>query len=94
MAVPADRHGRNFTYLRLSLPDAGSFRCSCGLPDGYQASGKSKWLAREEIGRLPRGFAVFGLRELRLTGGEPSLRPDLTGSSLRPPPRLVSKPWR
>lgn len=77
MAVLADRHGRNFPYLRLSLLDACNFRCSYCLPNGYQATGKSRWLTREEIGRLLRGFAAVGLRKLRLTGGEPSLRTDL-----------------
>ena len=78
MAVLADRYGRNFPYLRLSLLEACNFRCSYCLPDGYQAHGKSRWLTREEIGRLLRGFAAVGLRKLRLTGGEPSLRTDLT----------------
>ena len=78
MAVLADRYGRNFPYLRLSLLDACNFRCSYCLPGGYQANGKSKWLTRKEIGRLLHGFAAVGLRKLRLTGGEPSLRTDLT----------------
>ena len=78
MAVLADRYGRNFPYLRLSLLEACNFRCSYCLPDGYQAHGRSRWLTREEIGRLLRGFAAVGLRKLRLTGGEPSLRTDLT----------------
>lgn len=77
MAVLADRYGRNFPYLRLSLLEACNFRCSYCLPDGYQTTGKSRWLTREEIGRLLRGFAAVGLRKLRLTGGEPSLRTDL-----------------
>ncbi|MHB8913012.1 MAG: GTP 3',8-cyclase MoaA, partial [Lysobacter sp.] len=41
-------------------------------------AGTSRWLTREEIARLLRGFASVGLRKLRLTGGEPSLRVDLT----------------
>ena len=78
MAALVDRYGRNFPYLRLSLLEACNFRCSYCLPDGYQAHGKSRWLTRDEIGRLLRGFAAVGLRKLRLTGGEPSLRTDLT----------------
>jgi cyclic pyranopterin phosphate synthase len=77
MAVLADRYGRNFPYLRLSLLEACNFRCTYCLPDGYQANGKPRWLTREEISRLLRGFAAVGLRKLRLTGGEPSLRTDL-----------------
>ncbi len=78
MVVLADRYGRSFPYLRLSLLDACNFRCSYCLPDGYKANGTSRWLSGEEIGRLLRGFAAVGLRKLRLTGGEPSLRTDLT----------------
>lgn len=79
MAVLADRYGRSFPYLRLSLLEACNFRCSYCLPEGYHAQAISpRWLAREEIARLLRGFAAVGLRKLRLTGGEPSLRTDLT----------------
>ena len=79
MAALTDRYGRAFPYLRLSLLEACNFRCSYCLPDGYQAAaGTPRWLTREEIARLLRGFAAVGLRKLRLTGGEPSLRVDLT----------------
>ena len=79
MTVLADRYGRNFPYLRLSLLEACNFRCNYCLPNGYQAkSGKTRWLSRDEIARLLRAFAAVGLRKLRLTGGEPSLRTDLT----------------
>lgn len=80
MAALTDRFGRAFPYLRLSLLEACNFRCSYCLPDGYHATaGTPRWLTREEIVRLLRGFAAVGLRKLRLTGGEPSLRVDLTG---------------
>jgi len=74
-----DRFGRTFPYLRLSLLEACNFKCSYCLPGGYRAGANTpRWLQREEIGRLLRGFAAVGLRKLRLTGGEPSLRTDLT----------------
>lgn len=79
MAAPKDRYGRAFPYLRLSLLEACNFRCSYCLPDGYRAAaGKPGWLTGAEIARLLRGFSAVGLRKLRLTGGEPSLRVDLT----------------
>ena len=81
MAALIDRHGRSFPYLRLSLLEACNFHCGYCLPDGYRAgagAGASRWLTREEIARLLRGFAAVGMRKLRLTGGEPSLRADLT----------------
>jgi cyclic pyranopterin phosphate synthase len=79
MAVLADRFGRRFPYLRLSLIEACNFRCSYCLPDGYQARPDlPRMLGRDEIARLLRAFAGVGMRKVRLTGGEPSLRKDLT----------------
>ncbi|WP_147652629.1 GTP 3',8-cyclase MoaA [Vulcaniibacterium gelatinicum] len=79
MAVLADRYGRHFPYLRLSLLEACNFRCSYCLPEGYRATpGLPAPLHADEIARLLRAFAALGMRKLRLTGGEPTLRKDLT----------------
>ena len=79
MAVLIDRFGRSFPYLRLSLIDACNFRCSYCLPDGYQArSCRPEALSVAEISRLLAAFVALGMRKLRLTGGEPSLRRDLS----------------
>jgi cyclic pyranopterin phosphate synthase len=78
MAVLADRFGRQFPYLRLSVIEACNFSCSYCLPAGYQAcAGTPPPLRADEIGRLLRAFAGLGMRKVRLTGGEPSLRKDL-----------------
>ncbi len=77
MATLVDGFGRTFPYLRLSLTEACNYRCSYCLPDGYQSAGRPTFLALEEIQRLVRGFAAVGMRKIRLTGGEPSLRKDL-----------------
>ena len=77
-AVLADRFGRQFPYLRLSVIEACNFRCSYCLPAGYQARpGLPPPLRTDEIARLLRAFAGLGMRKVRLTGGEPSLRRDL-----------------
>jgi cyclic pyranopterin phosphate synthase len=79
MAVLADRYGRRFPYLRLSVIEACNFRCSYCLPNGYQARpGLPSTLTSDEIARLLRAFAGVGMRKVRLTGGEPSVRKDLT----------------
>jgi len=79
MTVLSDRFGRHFPYLRLSLIEACNFSCSYCLPDGYKADLDAPGLLRiDEIERLLRAFARVGLRKLRLTGGEPTLRRDLT----------------
>ncbi|MEO5565367.1 MAG: GTP 3',8-cyclase MoaA [Luteimonas sp.] len=77
MNTLVDGFGRRFPYLRLSLTEACNYRCSYCLPDGYQADGRPKFLALDEIQRLVRAFARLGMHKIRLTGGEPSLRKDL-----------------
>lgn len=77
MASLVDGFGRSFPYLRLSLTEACNFRCSYCLPDGYRADGRPTFLEQDEIRRLLRAFSDLGMRKVRLTGGEPSLRKDL-----------------
>ncbi len=70
-----DGQGRQITYLRLSLTDRCNFRCSYCSPAGRAEA--ADLLTREEISRLVGVFARLGVRRLRLTGGEPTLRRDL-----------------
>jgi cyclic pyranopterin phosphate synthase len=72
-----DGQGRGITYLRLSLTDRCNFRCSYCSP--AQRGGDEDLLTRGEITRLVSIFARLGIRRLRLTGGEPTLRRDLLG---------------
>ncbi|MCB9961866.1 MAG: GTP 3',8-cyclase MoaA [Hyphomonas sp.] len=77
-AAVADNFGRRFRYLRLSVTEVCNFRCTYCLPDGYRKSGPMDFLAPEEVERLVRVFAQLGIRKVRLTGGEPTVRKDLT----------------
>lgn len=73
-----DRYGRTFPYLRLSVISACNFSCSYCLPNGYRPEpAKPPALRVDEISRLLHGFAGVGMRKVRITGGEPSLRKDL-----------------
>lgn len=72
----ADNFGRRFPYLRLSVTDVCNFSCSYCLPDGYKKTGCESFLDQEEIVRLVRAFAALGVWKIRLTGGEPTVRPD------------------
>jgi cyclic pyranopterin phosphate synthase len=75
----ADRYGRRFPYLRLSVTPACNFRCTYCLPHGYHAGASTAGpLSLPEITRLLRGFTEMGMHKLRITGGEPSVRKDLT----------------
>jgi len=72
-----DLHGRRFEYLRLSLTDVCNFRCSYCLPGGYRKPPHADpLLTPAEIGCLVRAFAWLGVWKVRLTGGEPSVRPE------------------
>lgn len=73
-----DGYARRFHYLRLSLTDVCNFRCSYCLPDGYRPDGSREFLSRDEVRRVARAFIALGTRKIRLTGGEPSMRRDLT----------------
>lgn len=46
-------------------------------PEGAPLSPRAQLLTRSELTRLVRVLAALGVRKLRLTGGEPTLRPDL-----------------
>ncbi len=72
-----DGFGRRFPYLRLSITEACNFRCSYCLPNGYRKSAPHDFLAIDEVSRLVRAFSALGVRKVRLTGGEPSVRKDL-----------------
>ncbi len=77
--VPAaplvDAQGRRISYLRLSLTDRCNFQCSYCAPAGPEAC--DDLLGRAELARLVAIFAGLGIRRVRLTGGEPTLRRDL-----------------
>ncbi len=83
MDALVDTHGRSFRYLRLSLTDACNFRCSYCLPQGYVARSltgdplEDTVLSGSEVSNLVRGFSSLGFKKVRLTGGEPTLRPDI-----------------
>jgi cyclic pyranopterin phosphate synthase len=71
-----DAQGRHIRYLRLSLTDRCNFRCSYCSPLGVDDV-RDDPLTRGEAARLVGIFARLGVRRVRLTGGEPTLRRDL-----------------
>ena len=73
-----DQFGRRIEYLRISVTDRCNFRCLYCMPvEGLQWLPKSEILSYEEITDIVRQLAPLGLTRLRLTGGEPTIRPDL-----------------
>ena len=74
-----DSFGRSIEYLRISVTDRCNFRCLYCMPlAGLEWLPKADILSYEEIARIVGELAPLGLRRLRITGGEPTLRPDLT----------------
>lgn len=71
-----DRFERRFEYLRLSITDQCNFKCSYCLPNGSECRTKKTFLSLLEIERLVNAFVELGVKKIRLTGGEPTLRRD------------------
>ncbi|HJP66215.1 MAG TPA: radical SAM protein, partial [Actinomycetota bacterium] len=73
-----DRFGRVADDLRLSLTDRCNFRCTYCMPaEGLRWLPKSQILTFEELARLTDVFAALGVRSVKLTGGEPTVRAEL-----------------
>ena len=73
-----DSFGRSHTYLRLSVTDRCNFRCVYCLPEeGVQWQKKTELLTYEEMARIVHIFGDLGIRKIRLTGGEPTMRADI-----------------
>ena len=73
-----DQFGRSIEYLRISVTDRCNFRCVYCMPlEGLKWLPKADILSYEEITEVVRQLAPLGLRRLRITGGEPTIRPDL-----------------
>ena len=76
--VAAYVFGQRFRYLRLSVTEVCNFRCTYCLPEGYRKSETVNFLSVDEAARLVSAFAGLGVGKVRLTGGEPTVRRDLT----------------
>jgi cyclic pyranopterin phosphate synthase len=73
-----DQFGRSIEYLRISVTDRCNFRCVYCMPEqGLDWLPKAEILSYEEITEVVLQLAPLGLRRLRITGGEPTIRPDL-----------------
>jgi cyclic pyranopterin phosphate synthase len=74
----SDRHGRVHRDLRISLTDRCSLRCTYCMPaEGVPWLAGSTMLSTDELVRIARVAVGLGITEVRLTGGEPLLRPDV-----------------
>ena len=73
-----DQFGRTITYLRISVIAACNLRCLYCMPHGLvNRTRMDDLLTNDELVTLAGIFAELGIRKIRLTGGEPLLRPGL-----------------
>ena len=78
MSSLVDTYGRAHRNLRVSLTDRCSLRCTYCMPHDFAA-----WLPNEKLLTTQELMMVIsvavqqGIDEVRLTGGEPLLRPDI-----------------
>lgn len=71
-----DSSGRIMRKLRVSLTDACNFRCDYCMPKDAIFAPSSGHLTVSELCEICSRLVSMGIEELRLTGGEPTLRPD------------------
>ncbi len=81
LAAPplADGLGRRVTYLRVSVTDRCDLRCVYCMTERMRFLPKADVLTLDELARIAGAFIGLGVRKLRLTGGEPLVRPGLMG---------------
>jgi len=72
-----DSYGRRINYLRISLTDVCNLRCVYCMPEDMTFRPRQELMSDEEIISLVRVGASLGVNKIRLTGGEPTIRPNV-----------------
>lgn len=73
-----DQYGRDICYLRISVTDRCNLRCVYCMPEeGVEWMPHSQILTYEQITQVVEAASRLGVRHIRLTGGEPLVRPQL-----------------
>ncbi len=75
--MPFDSYGRDIHYLRISLTDKCNMRCVYCMAEDMIFMPSADLMTTPELLRLVDIFARLGIDKVRLTGGEPSIHPDL-----------------
>lgn len=73
-----DSQNRRINYLRLSVTDRCNLRCSYCMPaKGMTFVDRQELLTRQELITVAQMVLELGIRKIRITGGEPLVRPDI-----------------
>ncbi len=75
--MPLDSYGRDIHYLRISLTDKCNMRCVYCMSEDMIFQPNEQLMTTAEIRRLVHIFARLGVNKIRLTGGEPTVHPEL-----------------
>jgi cyclic pyranopterin phosphate synthase len=78
-----DTFDRRIRYLRLSVTDRCDFRCQYCMTEDMRFLPRKAVLSEDELVRLARLFVELGVEKIRLTGGEPLIRPDIVSIARR-----------
>ena len=75
-----DRLGREIDYMRISITDRCNLRCGYCMPEcGVPSVPHDKILRFDEIVRLVKIFCSLGIKNVKITGGEPLVRKGAVG---------------
>ena len=72
-----DLHGRKVSYLRLSVTDRCNLLCQYCAPIDQPRRAVRSLLSYDELYRLTRQSVLLGIVKIRITGGEPLVRPGI-----------------
>ncbi|MDW8269862.1 MAG: GTP 3',8-cyclase MoaA [Anaerolineae bacterium] len=72
-----DRFGRHINYLRVSLTDVCNLRCVYCMPERMTFSPRHELMSDAELFQIVQALVELGIEKIRLTGGEPTVRPNL-----------------
>ena len=75
--MPRDAYGRDIHYLRISLTDKCNLRCVYCMSEEMLFRPSDELMTTPELLRLVNIFVSLGVDKIRLTGGEPSIHPDV-----------------
>lgn len=80
MPTLTDRFGRVHDYLRISVTDRCNLRCLYCMPEeGMDFTESENLMSYDQIVEVVEAGAALGITKLRITGGEPLIRPGLDG---------------